>query len=167
MIENNWTHLSATAKRHLRAICGNAVTRSNVIGLRKAFNHCARLDQGLSGNRSAVTQEEAKRLDSALAEKQPRVVGELHDSGLKLLRDPRYKKLWTPEQAAAIERLAFFRLLPFTYLDALHCVPTYRAFTDSGPAFAFYHVPWQAALYGDFDAGPHIVPYSYGAGFNA
>jgi hypothetical protein len=157
MTGNIWSLLGDTAKRHMKAICGGEVTKSNVIGLRKAFNHVERLKRGWSGNRSAVTIEEADKLRAELERHQPRVVGELHESGLKLLRSPRYKKLWTPHQAAAIEGATFFRLIGFVLIDSTHYAPAYRVFTKAGPAFAFYHVPWQAALGGQAEAGPHVL----------
>src|SRR3954470_14334187 len=85
---------STTAERHFNAIADGRVTKSNVIGIRKAINHVERLRAGYSGNRSSVTPDQAAWLERALADREPHVVGELHESGLKLLRSPRYRKRW-------------------------------------------------------------------------
>ncbi len=149
--ENVWTLFGDTGKRHAKAICGDDVTRSNVIGLRKVFNHVARLDAGLSGNRCNVTPEEAATLESLLSERQPRVSGELHDSGVKLLTGKRYAKRLEPV-ADIIADLHCFRLIGFEFLDSLHVTPIYRAIARDGRKFAFRNVPWQSG--GD---GPEIL----------
>lgn len=144
--------LSATYLRHLKAIKADAVTKTNVIGLRKALNHQARLDRRLSGNRCNVTPQEVQWLEEALERDQPRVVGELHDSGLKLLQSRRYRKR-LEAVADIIANLDCFRLIGFEMIDDLHHVPVYRAIAKDGRKFKFRNVAWQSG--GD---GPEILP---------
>jgi hypothetical protein len=167
-IENIWTNMTPTAKRHMRAICGDAVTKSNVIGLRKILNAQARKDAGLSISRvaPAVTAKEVADLVRAMEERQPRVVGELHDSGVKLLRAAakRYRSRFTEETRAAMESVAYFRLIGFVAHSDLQFVPAYRVFSAAGPAregygegqprphFAFYNPSWQSG-----GNGPEIL----------
>lgn len=148
---NNWTHLSATAKRHLRAICSDNVTRTNIIGLRKIFNHHARLSAGLDGNRCNVTAEEARKLEAALYERQPLVTGALHDSGLAILRSRRYAKRLA-SYADQIAQIYGFRLIGFYWIDPLHCIPQYRAMCRNGRHFSFIVQPWQSG-----GNGPEIL----------
>jgi len=130
--ENVWTLLGDTAKRHMRAICSDNVTKTNLIGLRKALNHGARLDARLSGNRCNVTREETATLLDAVLERQPRVTGELDDSGRKLLRSRRYAKRLAPV-ADVIDKLECFRLIGFDWLDSL---PKMRWRGDTQPPTA-------------------------------
>lgn len=157
--------MPTTAQRHLAAIRAGEVTKSNVIGIRKALNHVARLESGLSGNRSNVTPAEVREIESAIAQHRPRVTGELHDSGLALLRSPRYRKR-LEAFAPAIAALDSFRLVGFEPIDSLHFVPVYAAWAAVPPckgpdpfapgatyeAFRFRNVAWQSG--GD---GPEII----------
>lgn len=141
---NIWTGMTDTAKKHMRAICSDAVEKTNVIGLRKVFNHQARIDAGLSGNRCNVTPEEVEQLDRALGERQPRVVGELHDTGVAVLRNRRYRSKFNSEQLSIIENLECFRLIGFQFHDRYHLTPVYRVIAKDGRKFSFTNVPWQS-----------------------
>jgi hypothetical protein len=138
--------LSATYKRHLAAINGDAVTKSNIIGLRKAFNAQARKDQRLSVSSVSpnITADEIAWLQNAIAVNQPRVIGDLHDSGLKLLQGKRYRNRFTEGQKEIIDSLDHFRLAGFEWIDSLHCVPVYRAIARDGRKFLFRNVAWQS-----------------------
>lgn len=153
MSENIWTHMTPTAKRHMAAICSDAIAKTNIIGLRKAFNAFERSRAGYSVSRTApnITADEYSALERAVEEKQPRVVGELHDSGIKLLQNPRNARRLAPV-ADIIADLACFRLIGFGWLDATHCVPQYRAIARDGRKFAFQNVPWQSG-----GNGPEIL----------
>lgn len=137
----------STFAKHLDAIRSGAVDRSNVIGIRKALNMAARRSLGLSGSRTApkATDEELELLVDLLAEHRPRVVGELHDSGIKQLTDKRYRRQ-LQSVADVVDNLAGFRLVGFEYLgrDGLYTTPVYRAEGANGGSFAFINVPWQS-----------------------
>jgi hypothetical protein len=155
---NVWTLLGETAKRHMRAICSDNVTKSNIIGLRKAFNHVALLRKGYSGNRSSVTREEVEQLDSALGRHLPTVRGELHDSGLKLLRSKRYAKRLAPV-ADIIADIQSFRLVAFENYESNHHAPIYQATDSLGRQFRFRNLPWQAVAYSreGLESGPVVL----------
>lgn len=138
--------LSKTYARHLKAIGSGEVTKSTVIGLRKIFNAQARKDSGWSVSSVApkITGDEVSALDNAIATHQPRVTGELHNSGVKLLQNRRNRSRFTAEQLKIIAALDHFRLVGFEFYDSLHCVPLYRAFSRDGRKFLFRNVPWQS-----------------------
>lgn len=141
--------------RHMAAIaCGN-VTKTNVIGLRKALNHVWRLRHGWSGNRCAATPDEVDGALRVLAAHPPIVRGDLHASGVKLLTDRRYRKR-LESVADRIAKLNGFCLVGFHDIERGHFVPVYRAYGYGG-SFDFYNVPWQAAMAYGIEGGPHIV----------
>lgn len=152
--------MNATAERHLKAIAHGAVTRSHVIGIRKALNHVGRLRAGWSGNRSNVTPAEADAIEAALERRQPLVIGELHDSGLALLRSKRYAKRLA-NYADVIANLKAFHLVRFDELRAGHVVPVYRATAGGENYFYFRNIPWQSAWSLGEESGPTIVQGSY------
>lgn len=157
--------MPTAAQRHLAAIKSGEVTKTNIIGIRKALNHVARLEARLSGNRCSVTPAEAREIESAIAAHRPRVVGELHDSGLKLLRSPRYRKRLESVRPG-IDALESFRLVGFEFIDSLHVTPIYAAWAHVPPvkgrdpfppgatyeAFKFRNVAWQSG-----GNGPEII----------
>lgn len=148
------------AQRHLAAIAFGAVTKSNVIGIRKAINHVERLRAGWSGNRSNVTPAEADAIEAALADREPAIADTaLHNSGLKLLRSPRWRKRFSEEQLAIInDRHVLFSLVRFDRIGprGMYAVPVYRA-ASFGGSFLFRNIPWQSAsAYGE-ESGPTIV----------
>lgn len=156
---NIWTNMTPTMKRHMKAICGDSVQKTNVIGLRKIFNAQWRKDRGYSVSRVApnITAEMVADLRSAIEERQPKVTGELHDSGLKLLQSPRYRKRLA-DVADIIANLDCFRLIGFIEAGEYggNHVPVYRAIAKDGRKFTFYNVAWQSG--GD---GPQLDPYGY------
>ena len=137
---------------HLEAIKAGTVTKSNVIGLRKAMNANARRLARLSTSRTCprLTDSELATIERAIAQHEPRVEGELHDSGLARLRDKRYAKRLEPV-ADIIAGLESFHLVAFDWIDDLHATPVYRA-RGNGRSFLFRNVAWQSG--GD---GPEIV----------
>lgn len=144
--------------QHLAAIESGRVTKSNVIGLRKALNADARRDAGYSVSSVApkLSGHELRRTIDALTEHHPTVLGELHDSGVKLLRSPRYAKRLASVRSIIESRSIRFDLVRFHWIDALHVVPVYRCISFAG-SFTFYNVPWQSG-----GNGPEIVgPISY------
>jgi len=138
--------MNRTVKRHLKAIKSDSVGKSNVIGLRKIYNTVAREDSGYSVSSTCpkVTAEELETLATALGECQPRVVGALHDSGLKLLQSRRYRSRFKPWELEIIANLKEVRLAAFEEIDSYHHVPVYRAVAKDGRSFLFRNVPWQS-----------------------
>lgn len=153
--------MNATIKKHLAAIEAGAVTKTNVIGIRKALNVAERQYQSLSTSRTSprVSNEDASELLRAIRRHEPEVTGELHESGLKVLRSPRWRKRWTEREAAIIERLYRFGLVRFDFIgrDRLNAVPVYRAIASTGESFLFRNIPWQSAYYMGEESGPVAV----------
>lgn len=89
----------------------------------------------------------------------PTVAGELHESGLKVLRNRRYAKRWNDMQRAIINYpLLTFRLLRFDRVGR-YSVPVFLAVGDERMgSFAFRNIPWQTAYYAGLDDGPRVVP---------
>lgn len=139
---------------HMAAIKSGEVTKSNVIGLRKAINANARREQRLSTSSTCpkLTGEQVEALEAALLKHKPRVVGELHDSGLKLLRSPRYKKRLA-DVRPIIDSLQSFHLVSFdrTGDHGLQSHPVYMARGKAG-SFLFRNIPWQS--HGN---GPEVI----------
>lgn len=157
--------MKTTAQKHLDAIASGTIERTNIIGIRKALSHVDRIRAGWSGNRSRVTPAEADDLEQALDRYRPRVAGELHDTGLRVLRSPRYGKRFAP-LADSIAALDYFRLLRFdrvNYGMGDVIAPVYAVWAKIPPkgdaldggtyeAFRFRLVSWQSG--GD---GPEVV----------
>lgn len=143
--------MNRTAQKHLDAIRAGEVTRTNVIGLRKLINAMERKARRYSVRSTQCTVEVADwhLIESELDKCRPIVRGELHESGLALLRSPRYAKRLASVQEI-LEHATHFRLLRFDRIDNLHCVPVYQVCTG-GPSFVFRNIPWQSG--GD---GPEI-----------
>lgn len=141
-------------KKHLDAIRAGKITRSNIIGMRKAFNAYERKDRGysVSVTASQMTFDEYDQATQAIGFHKPRVIGELHEGGLKVLRSKRYAKRLAPVADIIAGRL-HFRLIGFEWLDNTHCVPVYQAIDGaSGRSFKFRNVPWQSG-----GQGPEIL----------
>lgn len=143
-----------TFQRHMAAIDANAVTKSNIIGLRKIFNRLARQDARLSvGKNPKIEPGQAAALMNAIIEKTPKVVGDLHLTGLKVLRNRRYARRWTSYQTDVISNLDHFELVGFEQLEQNGGnTPIYRAVTRSGKSFTFINPSWQSG--GD---GPEVI----------
>lgn len=139
--------------KHLDAIQAGAVDASNVIGIRKALNADARRRRNYSTSQTApkLTGAECDAIESALREHEPRVVGALHDTGLKLLQSRRYRTRLAPV-AEIVAALDAFRLVRFDELDSgFHRVPVYRACAGAR-SFLFRNIPWQSG-----GNGPELV----------
>lgn len=143
-------------QRHLDAIASGQVTASNIIGIRKAANHVARLRQGWSGYRSNATPAEVTAAFQALAKGEPLVRGESHAAGVRVLNNRRYANRWTAQERRVIETLHGFRLAGFECLDDSHHVPVFRALGETG-SFLFRNVPWQSADALGVESGPVVV----------
>lgn len=154
-----------TFQKHFAAIEAGAITKANVIGIRRALNNASRIANGWSANRCAVTPDQAYELEDTVTQRAPRVTGELHDGGLKVLRNKRYAKRWTPWQVDAIAAADHFRLVGFEYHGRRqeYATPVYELWAkipakgdalDGGvyQAFRFINIPWQSG-----GNGPEVV----------
>lgn len=137
--------------RHTAAVRSGKVEKTNIIGIRKAINAME------SGHWPAAMIDAQFELEEAIAECRPVVVGPLHDSGLKVLRNPRYAKRWTEAQREIIGNACEFRLLRFDRVGRRYSVPVYQV-SNGFHAFAFRNIPWQTAYYDGLDDGPRVVP---------
>jgi hypothetical protein len=140
--------------RHLAAVKAGTVTKTNVIGIRKAINAMER------GDFTGPETDAQFELEQAIAESPPLVTGSLHESGLKVLRNPRYAKRWNDAQRAIINYpLLRFRLVRFDRIGQRQSVPVYRAIGDERMgSFTFRNIPWQSAYYLGEEDGPRVVP---------
>jgi hypothetical protein len=141
-------------RRHLAAVQAGTVTKTNVIGIRKAINELERN----AWNPPAMIDAQFE-LEQAIAERRPTVAGELHESGLKVLRNPRYAKRWNEREAGIISRLHHFELVRFDRVGprGRYGMPVYRAVDATGQGFAFRNIPWQTAYYAGLEDGPRVV----------
>lgn len=142
-------------RNHIADIKAGTVTKTNVIGIRKALNADARRVNHPSMRSCTDPKISHKALGAiidALATRKPIVTGELHESGLKLLRSKRYAKRLAPV-ADIIADLESFRLIGFDDHGShgQRYAPIYRA-TGAGKYFDFWNIPWQSG--GD---GPEIL----------
>ena len=144
-----------TFQKHIDAIAAGEVTKTNIIGLRKALNAMGRRRRGFS---TSATSPKATDNDINLAltmiyRDRPKVTGELHDSGIKLLQSKRYAKRLA-EYADVIAWPSHFELCGFDQLGRYgdHSVPIYRLVGQNGGSFRFRNIPWQSG-----GNGPEIV----------
>lgn len=149
--------------KHLAAINSGRIDRTNIIGLRKAFNAFEKSRHwGGSWQAPKMTADQYSAAEKAIAARQPVAVGELREGGLKVLRNPRYRNRWSERQQAIIDAPDLrFELARFDWLNAVHCVPVFRAVSAKlGQSFTFRNIPWQTAWTMGEEDGPRIVPDS-------
>lgn len=148
----------STYQKHMAAIMSGEVTKSNVIGIRKGINAAYRAARGWSNSSTAPiwTAPDLNTLHNMLEARRPRVTGDLHETGKKLLRSSRYRKRWNEQQAAIIERLDHFKLIRFDCIGD-YSVPVYEAVASTGQSFLFRNIPWQSAYHLGEESGPVIV----------
>lgn len=135
--------------KHLIAIRSARVEKTNIIGIRKALNAYERKACGYSVSRTApkITADEVTQIERALADIEPRVVGELRDSGIKQLRNRRYAKRLASVLDIVNSDDLQFHLVAFDRLGThgLCATPVYRAVGHQpGRSFLFRNVPWQS-----------------------
>lgn len=149
--------MDKTAARHLAAIRSGQITKSNIIGIRKILSQVWRIRRGPFGNRCNARFADADAIMQAIYNAHPTVTGELHTSGLAVLRNRRYAKRWTERQATIIasEHIRF-DLVDFIDVQRGHFVPVYRIVTFAG-SFDFYNIPWQSATAYGLETGPQIT----------
>lgn len=146
-------------EKHRLAVMSGHVTRTNVIGIRKALNAFDRDRKGYSIGRTspAVCLGDVIGMHKALADYEPAVSDDLAETGRRILQDKRYSKRWTEAQRAVIASTDTFRLTGFVDVDNGHYVPVYRACGANGDSFLYYVVPWQTAHAFGLESGPIVL----------
>lgn len=153
-----------TLQKHVDAIHAGFVTRTNIIGIRKALNAYERRQSGcyISSTCPRASVYDIVELETAIQSCSPVVIGDMHDTGLKLLRNPRYKNRLAA-YTDAIAALHSFRLVRFELIGTWQHVPVFQAWAniprkgdalDGGTylAFTFRNIPWQSG-----GNGPEIL----------
>lgn len=142
---------------HMIDIAAGKVTKTNVTGIRKVLNARARFDRNLlvSSTAPVVSHDKIDAALDALGRNPPRVVGELHDTGLKQLQSRRYRKQLS-SVADIVADIVEFRLVGFETVGRheLHHTPIYSARDSKGRSFTFINLPWQSG-----GNGPEVISY--------
>lgn len=143
---------SATFKKHIADIKSGHVTKTNVIGIRKALNAL----ESHRPNRTSPKAEwdEVSEALDLLSTIRPIVTGDLHESGLKQIQNRRYRRN-LERVADIVPNVARFRLVGYEQIGRRgeYAVPIYRAETEDGKAgFQFINIPWQSG-----GNGPELV----------
>lgn len=146
--------------KHLAAIRSGLVSKTNVIGIRKACNAANRRAAGYSVSCTApkVTASEVWAALDLIRELRPRVDAALHASGAAILNSKRYAKRWGAHERAVIAGLSHFELAGFDCLPSpndLQVSPVYRAVAKDGASFRFWNIAWQSG--GD---GPEVITWA-------
>jgi hypothetical protein len=151
--------MTTAIEKHIAAIRAGKVTKTNVIGLRKAFNAAERASFGYSTGLTvpATGEEQALILETLLPEFKPIVTGDLHDSGKALLQSKRYRKQLA-SVADIVADITCFRLVGYDFEGnrVMHAFPVYRAYDSKGRSFPFRVIPWQSG-----GNGPEILSGNY------
>jgi hypothetical protein len=146
--------LSALA-RHMATIRTGEITKTEVIGIRKAFNQyeleIARREK------PSFPYKDLERCLELLAEVRPMVKGDLHESGKDMLQRKRYAKQLA-NVAEIVADISHFRLVGYEQRGqhVLKAFPVYRCYDHKGKSFPFYVVPWQSG-----GNGPVIASSNY------
>jgi hypothetical protein len=147
--------MSKTIEKHIAAIKSGKITQTNVIGLRKAFN--ARERAWKTRNEALMTDQQADEIHQLLADVRPIVTGTLHETGLAVLRNPRYKRQLA-QAADIIADAQGFKLVGFDCGETANgtYTPVYRVFDSKGHSLPFCVVPWQSG-----GNGPQLMSPNY------
>jgi hypothetical protein len=147
--------MNKALQKHLDAIKSGEVTKTNVIGIRKAINRVERLTDFTPDTDDLLNDVFA--IVEALVKYKPRVSPDLHASGLKLLLDKRnYKHV--DVVGHLLDDIDEFRLVAFDRHGPRwqYSVPFYEVVTKSGKSFGFRNIPWQSG-----GKGPEVYyPFS-------
>jgi hypothetical protein len=148
-------NMTAAFAKHIEAIRSDAVTKTTVIGLRKTLNADQRRASGWSVGRTtpAVDTDTVQQAIDMIETKQPLVVGALHDTGVAVLTNKRYRKQLHPYHDV-IDNLVSFHLIGFEPIGRRgeQVTPIYRATGKFGTSFTFINIPWQSG-----GNGPEVV----------
>lgn len=134
------------AHNHLADIESGFVTRTNIIGIRKALNADWRNSRGYGNSRTSpsISSDELDSVIAAINSNKPIVQGELHDLGVKLLQSKRYAKRWNARQSAIIADIAQFHLVDWFDANRGYYIPVFRVIGTNGDSFNYYNIPWQS-----------------------
>lgn len=134
----------STIQKHIGAIKAGAVTKTNIIGIRKALNTDNRMRRNYSVSSTApvIGPGQIEELIAAIHEKTPVVQGELHDSGVKVLTSPRYRKQLESVSDRIESGIQAFRLVDY-WEERGNVYPVYQVQTPRG-FFRFFNIPWQS-----------------------
>jgi hypothetical protein len=135
-----------TYYRHIAAI-RHTVTRSNIIGIRKALNAFHRNVNGwsISCTSPVWTYDMFRQAMDAVQRYQPVISGDMHESGIATLQRAvrRYKGRFNAAQSAIIADIWHFRLAGW-HLDDNNYYPVIRVTARNGEWFDFINIPWQS-----------------------
>lgn len=138
--------MNGTYSRHMAAIESH-VTRTNIIGIRKALNAFHRGANGwsVSVTSPAWTYDQFRSILSAVQRYQPVIAGNMHESGITTLQraQKRYSGRFTARQCAVIDKIWQFRLIDW-HLHDNHYYPVIRAVGTNQDYFDFINIPWQS-----------------------
>ncbi len=134
------------AARHLATVKSGTIDRGTVIGIRKLVSSSYRAAHGygVGGGQAKAPLEDMEAILVAIMEHKPVATGELHDNGLKVLRNPRHRKA-----LAGLEHVLTytptFRLVDYELRGRIgdYFVPIWRAESLLG-WFDFISIPWQS-----------------------
>lgn len=147
--------MTSTYERHIAAI-RHTVTKSNIIGMRKAINAFERNRRGYSIGATAPewSYSMVRALHEDTARYAPVITGDWHATGIATLQRAvkRYPDRFNAYCAAVVADIWYFRLVDW-HCERLQHYPVIRAVARDGTHFDFYNIPWQSG--GD---GPKIVP---------
>ena len=134
----------STIQNHIEAIISGTITKANIIGIRKVFNADNRRRAGYSVSRTAptFTGEELRELAAAIHEIAPVVKGEWHESGIKVLTSPRYRKQLSQVLDKIESGIQEFRLIDY-WEERGNVYPVYLVETGKG-SFRYFNIPWQS-----------------------
>lgn len=145
--------ISPTFKRHMASLQSGQISRSNIIGLRKAFNADAqRPYQGRTS--SKINSAHVEAYWQAISDYKPEVTGDWLESGKAQLASKRYRSRWNPRQAAIIADIATIQLVGIDWIDNRHCTFIYRATGRNGDTLTYINTPWQSG-----GNGPTVESY--------
>lgn len=136
-----------TFEKHWHAITARkVVSRSNIIGIRKALNNAARWEAGWSCNKGMIDPERAAQLLSAVYRHIPAVDGQQLAFGRAYLRKPRNMRKLTDYQRDIVTSDAPLIFL-VDYLEGPNRTfrPVFRVERlYGGGHFCYTVTPWQA-----------------------
>lgn len=148
----------STFALHFAAVKSGKVEKANVTGIRKALNTYARISRGYGAGRTSPrwSFDEIDAITAAIEKHKPKIFGELHETGLAVIRSPRWAKRFAGCNLASVDH---FRLARFDDLDSrgFQAVPVYHACNRRGAVlFTFRNIPWQTAFAYGLESGPTI-----------
>jgi hypothetical protein len=132
------------AARHLAQIQTGRIDASTLRGLRKLVSGSLRKADGWSvgGGQAVAPLGDLWKVLDAITLHKPAATGELHDSGLEVMRNKRHRSS-LPDFAPDV---CGFVLVNYELQGPrkTYFVPIWRATTADGRYFDFQNIPWQS-----------------------